>query len=138
MSTSTEEIVDGVLAHYGVRGMKWGVRKRDGGAGDKAKTDDAPARKPPKSEDAKKAEELSKKPVTAMSNAELEALTRRLQLEQSYASLQFKQDTREIRQGQEIVKTIMGTAQLAKDVTNIVDTALNSPASQIIRGLIRG
>lgn len=125
--------VDAVLAHYGVPGMKWGRRKqRDGSvkpSGKKAAE--------PKSEDAERAATLRKKSVESMSNSELEALTRRLQLEQSYSALAFKQDTREIRKGQDIVKTLLGTAQLAKDVTGVINGAVDSPAASIIREIVK-
>lgn len=113
--------------------MRWGFRKQENGtvkpSGKKAAA--------PKSEDAAKADELRKKPVSSMSNAELETLTRRLQLEQSYSSLAFKQDTKEIRRGQEIVKTILDAGKMTKDVANLADTALNSPSVGIIRDIMR-
>lgn len=75
------------LYHYGVLGMKWGVRRyqnRDGSltpAGKKRYSQDD------WSDDAKAASSLKKKSVNQMSNAELRKLTERQQLERNYSQL---------------------------------------------------
>jgi hypothetical protein len=72
--------VDNVLAHYGVKGMRWGVRRRSSsGSSNPFST--------PKSEDAARAAEALKKPTAALSNDDLQNLVRRLQLEQQFKSL---------------------------------------------------
>lgn len=71
------------LKHYGVLGMKWGVRKdRSKSASSMSKR-----RKSTMSEDAKLASDLKKKKVSEMSNAELRKLNDRIQLEQNYSRL---------------------------------------------------
>lgn len=68
------------LYHWGIKGMKWGVRRyqnKDGSltaAGKKRKRDNW-------SEDAKTAAEIKKKSVKEMSNAELRKLNERTRLE---------------------------------------------------------
>ena len=68
------------LYHWGIKGMKWGVRRyqnKDGSltaAGKKRKRDNW-------SEDAKTASEIKKKSVKEMSNAELRKLNERTRLE---------------------------------------------------------
>lgn len=57
------------LYHYGVKGMKWGVRKKRW------------------SEDAKTASSIRKKKVKEMSNAELRKLNERTRLEKEYGNL---------------------------------------------------
>lgn len=75
------------LYHYGILGMKWGVRRyqnKDGSltsAGKKRYNQDS------WSEDAKTASQLKKKSVNQMSNAELRKLTERQQLERNYSNL---------------------------------------------------
>lgn len=75
---------ENVLAHYGIRGMKWGVRRyqnKDGSltpAGKKRYSED-------ESEDYKKAH--SGKSVKTMSDAELRSRLNRLQMEQQYSKL---------------------------------------------------
>ncbi len=79
------------LAHYGILGMKWGVRRyqnKDGSytsAGKKRKQRDYIH------EDYANAH--SKKSVKSMSNAELKARNNRLQMEQQYANLTKKTNT---------------------------------------------
>lgn len=77
-----EEIVDAVLAHYGVKGMRWGVRKDHKGVrrGNPTAHRDAIL--------AKKAQEKVKKgSVDALSNDELKNLVTRLGLEKQFDTL---------------------------------------------------
>lgn len=73
------------LQHYGILGMRWGVRRyqnKDGSltaAGRKRKTHI--------SQDAKEAYSLKKKKVSELSNAELKKLNERQNLERNYKNL---------------------------------------------------
>lgn len=79
---------DGELYHWGVKGMKWGVRRyqnKDGSlkpAGKKRRKDTSNW-----SEDAKEAARIKKKKVNEMSNAELQKLNNRQNLERQHAQL---------------------------------------------------
>jgi signal recognition particle subunit SEC65 len=89
----TEETLDDVLEHYGIKGMKWGVRRteeqlaraRGKRFGRKSKEP------PPQSEDAKRArasaEKVKKEGVSSLSNQELQQLNKRLNLEKNYSDL---------------------------------------------------
>lgn len=66
--------VDQFLEHFGVKGMKWGVRRRHPSG--------------PDSEDHQRTKELRKKRVSQLSNAELQELARRLNLENQIRNLQ--------------------------------------------------
>lgn len=93
--------LEDVLAHYGVRGMKWGVRKKraapSGPAdvivranpGKKVKT--AGGERHNSHQDAVAAavsrQKARKSSVDSLSNAELKALVQRMQLEQQYSQL---------------------------------------------------
>lgn len=74
------------LYHWGIKGMKWGVRRyqnKDGtytSAGRKRKRDNW-------SEDAKTASDIRKKSVKEMSNAELRKLNERTRLENEHKQL---------------------------------------------------
>lgn len=75
------------LAHYGVKGMRWGVRKKDRGSSDDG----------PKSEDARRARDhrstVKKGGTDALSNKELQELVTRLNLEQQYSRLNAETTT---------------------------------------------
>lgn len=65
------------MYHWGIKGMKWGVRKKRVSSENE-------------SDDHKQAQTLQKKHISEMSNKELESLNRRLQLEQTYSNLTRK------------------------------------------------
>jgi hypothetical protein len=73
------EISSDTLTHYGVKGMRWGVRRERGPDGRV------------QSEDSKKAEEhltvVRSSSVKALSNKDLKELNARLQLEKTYKDL---------------------------------------------------
>lgn len=80
-ASGTVDAVDEFLAHYGVKGMKWGVRRK--------KSDREPA-----SEDAARAAELQtrlkKSGTSALTNKELQEVVTRMNLEQQYSRLNPK------------------------------------------------
>lgn len=96
----TDAVVDDFLAHHGVKGQRWGVRRNTSTAkvsvtqkGKKLKTTGGEGRKP--AADAVKVAELrqvrKKSGVHALSNDELQAYQRRLNLEQSITNLERNQ-----------------------------------------------
>ena len=72
------------LYHFGVKGMKWGVRKSRSSSGSsknkRSKTDGW-------SDDAKEAYRIKQKKVNQMSNAELKKINERRNLERNYRQL---------------------------------------------------
>lgn len=98
MTEPTREVAD-FLQHFGVKGMKWGVRR--------SKTS-APAH-----EDASKAAAVAKQVkqhgTHTVSNAELKALTERLNLEQNYSRL-VAGNSSEVKRGRDFA------TELLKDV----------------------
>ena len=95
---STPEVVEAILAHHGVKGMKWGVRRDRPSAvtvttkGKKLKTKGGYGHEP--HSDAVRARtsgQIAKKSgVKALSNADLEAYNRRLNLEQNTKRLMYE------------------------------------------------
>lgn len=71
------------LYHYGVLGMRWGVRRNRSlsSGGSKSK------RKSSKSEDYIRAKTLKKKRLSQLSNSELKEINNRMQLENQYKNL---------------------------------------------------
>lgn len=95
------------LYHYGVLGMKWGVRRyrsRSGGS----------RKKRPSSQDAREASAIKKKKLNQMSNAELKKLNERSRLEQEYSRLNPKSVSR----GWKYVATAAGVMGTALSVYN--------------------
>lgn len=72
--------MDNELYHYGILGMRWGIRKSRSGSGGSKKT----SKKRIVSDDAKDAMSLKKKKIYEMSNAELRRLNDRQNLERTY------------------------------------------------------
>lgn len=94
------EKVENILKHYGKKGMRWGVRSGKGTAavsvtqkGKKLKSTGGAGRKP--SSDAVRAQKIGqirkKSGVHALSNEQLQAYQKRLNLEQSVKTLEVKQ-----------------------------------------------
>lgn len=91
------------LYHYGVLGMKWGVRRSPSQLGHKIRIKRKKKPSEPVHEDYKKAH--SKKKVSSMSDAELRNRNNRLQMERQYAQLTEKKS-----KGKKIVSGIIATA----------------------------
>lgn len=91
------------LYHYGVLGMKWGVRRSPSQLGHKIRIKRKKKPSEPVHEDYKKAH--SKKKVSSMSDAELRNRNNRLQMERQYAQLTEKKS-----RGKKIVSGIIATA----------------------------
>lgn len=91
------------LYHYGVLGMKWGVRRSPSQLGHKIRIKRKKKPSEPVHEDYKKAH--SKKKVSSMSDAELRNRNNRLQMERQYVQLTEKKS-----KGKKIVSGIIATA----------------------------
>lgn len=76
------------LMHYGVPGMKWGVRRKPVSSGSKKSR--RKKRRATYSKDYLESEPLRKKNYKQLSNAELNKLNKRMNLEQNYKRLNPK------------------------------------------------
>ena len=138
------------LMHYGVPGMKWGVRRTPAQLGRKRASSSrfllgkkkskpkakAETKAKTKSEAPKEETSPKKKSVKEMSDDELNAAIRRMQLEQTYASLSPKQ----VSMGKKIAKTILNDVVVpaATDVgRQMVKTALTRAGNKTLEEVFK-
>lgn len=95
------------LAHYGIPGMKWGVRRSQ----KQLARIDKKAKKQGWSEDAENAAKIKTKKLKQMSNADLKKLNERMRLENEYKNLNKQRKNA----GRKFVSEI--GRELAKDYT---------------------
>lgn len=121
------------LYHYGIKGMRWGVRRfqnKDGSYTAKGKKRYA-GKGEQEHDDYKKAH--SSKSVKTMSDAELRSRLNRLQMERQYSNLS-KSD---VNRGQAFVSKSMKVATTAATATTTVITLYNNTdkIKKIMEGL---
>lgn len=117
------------LYHYGVLGMKWGVRR----AQKQLSRIDRKAKKDKWSDDAKEAARIKTKKVSQMSNAELNKLNNRRNLERNYKQL----NPSAIKRGMVVAGTVagaLGTAAALYTNGGKVISIGKEIASKFVRG----
>lgn len=118
------------LKHYGIPGMRWGVRRdvgRNGRVVKRGSAGGAPKASRSESSDYKSTKKLRAKDLRQMSNAEIQELNRRLQLEKSYNELMKQKST--INKGQKAVKDTLAVVGTVNEGVK----AWNSPAGKYVR-----
>lgn len=93
--------VDEALAHYGVPGMKWGVRRLRSSSSSSSSRAEA-------SDDYKMARAALSKPSHALSNTEMQALIRRMDLEHQYVSTLSRANAKPMTKGGHVKKFVTG------------------------------
>lgn len=109
---------EGTLAHHGVKGQKWGVRKRRGGvssAGPK-RTDRHP--------DRLTIDDLKRHSSKTLSNGEIQKINSRLQLERQLSSLKTEDAQRSIKVGKNWVDLVVAAAGTAGAVYGLSQSPL--------------
>lgn len=110
----TDSVVD-FLAHFGVKGMKWGVRKTSSGGKTGTATTDA--------QEADRSRQKIKTGGThALTTKELQSLVNRMNLEQQYSRLISSQPTT-LSRGHDHVRTALGLANTGVQVFNLANSA---------------
>lgn len=130
------------LEHYGIRGMKWNVRRDNGGSAVEVSTKTYPGKKvvakggtnqSPSADAIRVAasKQIAKKSTTdALSTKELQDLVNRMNLEQQYSRLtSTKGFVDKLDNDKKKVDKIMGAAQTANNVM----TFMNSPMGKMLR-----
>ena len=130
------KVVDDILAHHGVKGMRWGVRRDRPSSvtvsdkGKKIKTKGGYGR--PAHPDAVRARtsgQVAKKSgLKALSDDELQAYSKRIQMEQNVKRLQYNEASAPVK----FVKTLLG--QTGK---NAAQDAANQVASSQVKKVLK-
>src|SRR6185503_11521350 len=112
---SMSDPVANFLAHFGVKGMRWGVRKTSsGGSSGTASTD---------AQDADRSRAKIKVGGThALTTKELQSLVTRMNLERQYSTLIASQPTT-LSRGHDHVRTALGLANTGVQVFNLANSA---------------
>lgn len=106
------------LAHYGVVGMKWGVRRARGSV--------------TPSEDHSESRANMKKQPKELSSKELKRLNERLQLEKTNRELRGKGSLAKVKKGTAVAGTILAVGATANQAIQFA----NSPAGQAIKNAV--
>lgn len=117
-SVSTEAPVSS-LYHFGILGMKWGVRRQRGSDGRVIEGSRG-------SDDHQKARDLKKKGARNLSNAELKSYVERMNLEKQYSNLNKK----EVSAGRKFVNDILVTAGKTT-LTNFVTKQMTAQLDKV-------
>ena len=105
------------LYHWGIKGMKWGVRRYQNKDGTRTSLGKRQRKQIELSDDAKEAAKIKKKNVDEMSNAELKRLNERQNLERQYK--QANPST--INKGMKAAATVVAVTTTAINLYNNAD-----------------
>lgn len=118
-SVSTEQPVNS-LYHFGILGMRWGVRRKLGSDGRVVEGSKG-------SEDFQKARDIKKKGAKNLSNAELKAYVDRMNLEKQYSKLNEK----EVSAGKKFVSDVLvGAGKTA--LTTFVSKQMTTQLEKVV------
>lgn len=112
--------VDNFLAHYGVKGMKWGRRKKRG-------SDVTP------SKDHRDSRLIRGKSVREMSNAELKSLNTRLELEQKHRKL----NPSKAAAGKAWLTSAIATAGLGISIYNLANHQATQKGINVVKNVLK-
>lgn len=131
-----DQALSDILEHHGVKGMRWGVRRRRNSSGELVPvsvqsnkagqvTKTSGGSNHPTSEDAKRAmttHQIAKSSGThALSNQELQDLVNRLNLEQNYSRLnEGKSNLSKLRRGNSAAKDVLSTVKTVNEVNRLM------------------
>lgn len=110
---------DDFLEHYGVKGMRWGVKRKSTHK---------------ESFDSKQVKKHRGKPAHALTNKQIKELNTRMKLEQEYRKMNPDKATR----GQAHVKHVVATVGLISSVAGIMNTPVGRGLTSLGRSVING
>lgn len=120
--------VDAFLEHFGVKGMKWGIRKDklggSRGSSESASSDAARARATQ--------DMIKKHGTSSVDNKDLQHLVTRMNLERQYNGLVGK-DTPRVKKGLGFAKEFIGVGKMAQDAYNLANGPLAKAIGKAIK-----
>ena len=127
---SEDEVEAGILHsediyHAGVKGMKWGVRRRESGGGSSK-----PAYK--QSGDSKAAAKLRNRPVGSMSNKQLKTLNERKRLEMEYSRM----NPGKLERGHNVIKGVLAVAGTAGAIYGLAKSPMMQDVIKLGKGVM--
>lgn len=120
------------LAHHGIKGQRWGVRRYQNKDG--SYTSAGKIRRRSYSSDYEETRDLRKKSAKELSNEELKKLNKRMNLETEYNRL----NPRGIYKGQTVAKTIIGFSATIGGLYAISHSPWVKSGEKIIKSLSKG
>lgn len=102
--------VSDILEHHGIKGQKWGIRHKPNSKTGRVSTD------------FKISNDLRKRPVSSLSNKQINTVNTRLNLEQNFRRL----NPTTVERGKRRAQALLATAGIAVTAFNL----LNSPAGK--------
>lgn len=121
MTQQVDDPVEEFLSHYGVLGMKWGVR-RTAAQLKRARQERKNKRDSKLSADEKRKRALKKKKPSEMSNEEVKFLTERLNLEKRYSELRKAP-----------VRSAIDNAKMAQEIFNVANSPVTKAGKEAIK-----
>lgn len=116
--------VEDILEQAGVKGMRWGFRKRSDGSGY------VKVGRTRGSEDYQKSRDILQLRMRDMSNKELQEVNSRLQLEAKFRQL----NPSVVARGQRLVTQALGVGTTINDVDKFLDTPAGGRVYRAVRG----
>lgn len=104
---SMSEQVEDFLAHFGIKGMKWGVRRDKASKGGRKQSSTFRRTDPEAKEVRRLSGRVIRRNAKKLSNDELKRITKRMELEKKYNDLQ-KSDGGKIKKGSKYVADLLG------------------------------
>lgn len=125
-AADSADLVRDVLAHHGIKGMKWGQRKSKSSGGEHSTSSGHVSTDHTTAEKHKAI--INAHGTKALSNHDLQQLITRMNLEQQHRNLNSQSPTK-FKKGHNHVKTVLSVAKTLNDIHNTV----NGPVGKAIK-----